>query len=104
MKKIILLAVMYFTGTALAFSQTNSGYEGPKLLNHIKTVCNLSSQQMEKLQPVVEKHAEILQADRRKLPVSEQKEAYTIENTRFEGQLKGILTPGQMQLYNNNPQ
>ncbi|HXB10955.1 MAG TPA: hypothetical protein VNZ45_03135 [Bacteroidia bacterium] len=104
MKRRILLAAFYFTGTALAFSQINSGYEGPKLLNHIKTVCQLTSQQMAKLQPIVEKHAEILQADKQKLPASELKEAYSIENTRFEGQLKGILTAGQMQLYNNNPQ
>ena len=102
MKKTILLAALYFTGTAITFSQTSSGSEGPKVLNQLKVTCQLTSQQMTKLQPIVGKHVETLQADKQKLSGTELKEADNSENARYEAQLKGVLTADQMNLYKNS--
>ncbi len=102
MKKLVLLAGLYFTGSAFAFSQSNSGSDAPKLLNNLKTTCQLSSQQMAKLQPIVGKHADALKADKLKLTGTELAAADNAENTRYEAQLKGILTPEQMNSYKNS--
>jgi hypothetical protein len=102
MKKLTLLAVLYFTGTAFAFSQSNSGNDVPKMLNNLKTTCQLTSQQMAKLQPIVGKHAIVLNTDKQKLTGTELTTADNAENARYEAQLKGILTPEQMNSYKNS--
>lgn len=99
MKKTILLVGLCFLGTTFAFSQNNPGNAGPKLLNKIKTTCNLTSPQMAKLQPIVGMHVATLQADKQKFSGTELKKAETAENLKFNNQLKSILTADQMKLY-----
>lgn len=86
-------------GIGLVFSQNAANKNGPALLNQLKSTCQLSNQQMAKLQPVVEKHAEALQANGKKLDGKELKQADDLENTQFDNALKGVLTASQYKLY-----
>jgi hypothetical protein len=102
MKKTILLAGLYFTGISFVFSQNATVSDAPKMLNNLKTVCRLTSPQMQKLQPIVQHHIDALNADKQKFAGYELTKADNSENAKFDDQLKGILSSGQMKSYEDN--
>jgi hypothetical protein len=102
MKKTILLTGLYFAGISFVFSQNAPASDGSRLLNNLKTVCQLTSPQMQKLQPIVQHHIDALNADKQKFAGYELTKADDSENTKFDDQLKGILSSGQMKSYEDN--
>lgn len=102
MKKTVLLVGLCIAGTGFAFSQNTPGNDGPKLLNQLNTTCHLTSEQMAKLQPVVSKHAQTLEADKKQYKGAALAKADNAESIRFDKQLKTILSAEQMKLYKSS--
>lgn len=102
MKKTILLVGLCLVGTTFAFSQNSPGNPGPKLLNQLKVTCHLTSQQMATLQPIVGKHVEVLQTDKKHYTGDALIKADNVENSKFDTQLKKVLSAEQMNLYRSS--
>jgi hypothetical protein len=99
MKKLILTFSLFVAAIFAVNAQDKTANRAAKIVDQINQVCALSQDQSSKLQPIAENYLKTRQANKLQYANDPEgrKNANKIANENYKMQLKGILSPEQIE-------